>query len=137
MAFPAEEAKAAKRKQVEAGLGLAALVVFNYWRAKMGKADRTILDRKRRTRLISRLRENRGDVSELLYVVDGALRDEFLMGRDPAARRRYDGIETIFRDRGQVERLAGSVPGRQPVHPAIAGAADAGAGAVCMNGGAR
>lgn len=114
------ERETATRKTREAALHLGAQVVFTYWRAKMGKTVRSLLDPKRETRLISRLRENGGDVSELLYAVDGATRDEFLMGRDDRAARPYNGIETIFRDRAQVERLVALVKQRQEQHPFLA-----------------
>ena len=82
-------------------------LVFAYWAAKMGH-EGTRLDDKRLRRLMARLRENEGDVHELLYVVDGARRDPNLQGQN-ARGTTYDGIETLFRDRGQVERLAGLV----------------------------
>jgi len=106
-----------ERRRLEQGLQLAAEAVFAYWHARMGRNGRTVLDKKRESRLLARLRENDGDVSELLYAVDGALRDDYLMGRDPKAPRAYNGVETIFRDRAQVERLAQSVPDRAPQHP--------------------
>lgn len=108
--------QAQRRQQVESGLKLAVQVVFSYWQSRMQK-PRAILDAKRFHRLSSRLRENGGDVSELLHVVDGALRDEWLMGRDPRAGRKYDGIETIFRDREQVERLFELAPHKNHEHP--------------------
>ena len=79
-------------------------IVFAYWSAKMDK-PRALFDAKRERRLIARLDENKGDVSELLYAIDGALNDAHLMGENDRSRK-YDGIETIFRERGQVERLA-------------------------------
>lgn len=82
-------------------------IVFAYWAAKMGRAASTLLDAKRESRLVARLRENHDNLSELLYCVDGAARDDFLMGRSPRSEgRTYNGIEQIFRDRGQVERLS-------------------------------
>jgi hypothetical protein len=84
--------------------------VFAYWAAKTGH-DRTILDEKRERILRKRLDENDGDVNELLYTVDGALRDDWIMGREPNSKRAYDGVETIFRDRAQVERLATTCKG--------------------------
>ena len=84
-------------------------VVFAYWAAKLHHPG-AILDRKREKRILSRLRESQGDWSLLLYAIDGALRDDYLMGRDDRANRKYDGIETVFRDRAQVERLAELCP---------------------------
>jgi len=90
--------------------GLAAKLVFAYWATRLGhrqaKAD---LVRLRRIR--SRLREAGGDPHDLLYAVDGAVRDDWTMGRDAKTNgKRYDSIETIFRDRGKVEELAGLCP---------------------------
>ncbi len=111
------EHKTQERVTKEQALRLAANVVFSYWHARMGKTARTILDPKRERLLIARLRENGGDVTELLYVVDGALRDDFLMGRDPKATRKNDGVELLFRDRAHVERLRDAVPKRLELHP--------------------
>jgi hypothetical protein len=79
-------------------------LVFAYWAARL-KHPGALQDQKRERLIATRLRENRHDVSELLYAVDGAKRDRNLMGENERGRK-YDGIETIFRDRGQVERLA-------------------------------
>ncbi len=83
-------------------------IVFLYWREMMGKTGLTLLDVDRRRRLRARLRENGGDIAELLCTIDGALKDEWLMGTSQRSEngKKYDGIEQIFRDRGQVERLA-------------------------------
>jgi hypothetical protein len=94
-----------------------AQLLFAYWQAKLDHKS-ALLDRKRLARLVARLKENAGNVNELLYVVDGTLKDDHLMGREGG--KAYDGIETLFRDRGQVERLSvqgGYVPGK--VHPMV------------------
>ena len=78
---------------------------------------RTILNPKRQKRILDRLLENRGDVSELLYVVDGALKDDWTMGRAPNSTKPYNGTETIFRDREKVEGLASLVKTRLDTHP--------------------
>ena len=91
-------------------------MVFAYWVAKLSH-ESAMLDLKRGHRIKTRLTENGGNVHELLYVVDGAKRDKHIMGQNQDGRK-YDGIETIFRDRGQVERLAelgGYKPGAE--HP--------------------
>lgn len=111
------ELRTQERVTRERALAAGAEVVFAYWKARLGKNGRTVLDRKRESRIVARLRENGGDVAELLYAIDGALRDDYLMGRDPKAPRAYDGVETIFRDRAQVERLASTVPQRAERHP--------------------
>lgn len=84
-------------------------VVFAYWVAKLHHPA-ALLDTKRERRIIARLRESDGDWGMLCYAVDGALRDDWLMGRANNSPRKYDGIETIFRDREQVERLAELCP---------------------------
>jgi hypothetical protein len=84
-------------------------VVFAYWAAKLHHPA-ALLDRKRERRLMARLRESAGDWGQLCYAVDGAMRDDWLMGRAVNSPRKYDGIETIFRDREQVERLAELCP---------------------------
>jgi hypothetical protein len=114
----AVQEKAVRRATVQQGLDLAADVVFRYWRDSMGfDPARTLLNEKRKTRIIARLRENGGDVSELLYVVDGALKDEWTMGRAPNSVKPYNGTETIFRDREKVEDLVKLVKKREAMHP--------------------
>ena len=82
-----------------------ATMLFAYWAHRMHKPH-ALLDSKRLKRLLARLEENAGDVSELLYAVDGAARDGWLMGTSERSERAYNGVETVFRDRAQVERLA-------------------------------
>jgi hypothetical protein len=78
--------------------------IFAYWAAKTAHTN-ALLDAKRATRLRRRLEENKDDVNEMCFVVDGLFKDRHLMGENDR-NRRYDGIETIFRDREMVERLA-------------------------------
>lgn len=114
----ANRARTEQRRTVEAALDLAAATVFAYWRDRMGKdPSRTILNEKRRSRIVARLRENGGDVSELLYCVDGALRDDWTMGRDPRSPKPYNGTETIFRDREKVETLIALTFPHEGPHP--------------------
>lgn len=103
------ETQTERRLSAEARRDMQSEVAFAYWAKKLGH-ERTMLDAKRKRILMSRLVENGGDLSELLYVVDGALRDDWTMGRDPKSTKRYDGIETIFRDRAQVEKFAALCP---------------------------
>ena len=99
-------------------LDLAVEVIFRYWRDRMGfDPDRTILNDKRKARIAARLRENGADVSEMLYVVDGALRDDWTMGRDPRSTKPFNGIATVFRDREKCEELLALVKGREEEHP--------------------
>lgn len=87
----------------------AAKVVFAYWQEVMGK-PRALFDDRRRSRIIARLRENSGDVGELLFAIDGAEKDDWLMGRDnKSGGKKYNDIETVLRDRAQVEKLAESI----------------------------
>lgn len=83
-------------------------LVFAYWAKKLIH-PKAVLDETRERLLVRRLKENRGDVNELLYCVDGALKDPWTMGTDPKSTKKYDGIETIFRERSQVEKFAGLV----------------------------
>jgi hypothetical protein len=78
--------------------------IFAYWAARTAHTN-ALLDTKRATRLRRRLEENNDDVNEMCFVVDGLFKDRHLMGENDR-NRRYDGIETIFRDREIVERLA-------------------------------
>lgn len=79
-------------------------MVFAYWAGILGH-ESAMLDVKRTRRLKDRLSENKGNVHELLFVVDGAKRSPHLMGQNDR-NEKYDGIETIFRDRAQVEKLS-------------------------------
>lgn len=94
---------------------------FAYWAARTGHSA-AVLDPKREARILARLTETDGDLNDLLYAVDGLLRDEFLMGRTARSSKKYDGIEVVFRDRGKVEELAGSVPAwnQKIPHPKLA-----------------
>lgn len=95
-------------------------LVFAYWKATMSH-PRAILDRARARKIHERLAENGGDLHELLYAIDGASRDKWIMGQDPNSSRRYDGIETIFRERAQIERFAETCGGyrRNEPHPQL------------------
>lgn len=95
-----------RREQTEERQRQAALVVFTYAASRLGYGSGTMFDQKRERRIVARLRENRLNVAELLCVVDGALKDDWIMGRAKDSPRPYTGIETVFRDRAQVERLA-------------------------------
>lgn len=98
-----------------------ARIVFSYWQDVMRK-PRAIFDDRRKTRIITRLRENSGDVGELLYAIDGAEKDDWLMGRDPKSNgKKYNDIDTIFRDRAQVEKLAETMKGylADKTHPVV------------------
>jgi hypothetical protein len=89
---------------------VAASLVFAYWAAKTGHT-KALLDPKRESVLVRCLRLNGDNVHELLYVVDGALKDDWTMGRDPRSTKRYDQIQTIYQDREHVEKFAGACKG--------------------------
>jgi hypothetical protein len=96
---------------------LQAEMVFLYWTARFAHAQ-AILDHKREARIMARLAENGGDVSELLYALDGAFHDDFIMGRNEhASKKAHDGIETLLRDRGQIERFAQTRKGYRDSQP--------------------
>lgn len=95
-----------RRRAREDERKLAAACVFEYVAQRLGYPKNTRYDEKREARLLRALTENKGDVGELLAVADGALKDPWIMGKDPRSPRPYTGIETLYRDRAQVERLA-------------------------------
>lgn len=112
-----------KREQLRV---LQAEMVFGYWCAKTGH-EKAILDPKRERYILKQLEMNGGDVNELLYAIDGSMKDDHLQGRRPDSTRKYDGIETILRDRAQVERLADMMPKHRAgeVHRIVTKYADA------------
>ena len=77
--------------------------VFDHWKATH-KHPQCKLDAKRQKRILARLHEGLTP-QQLCNAISGAKHDTWLMGLDPRAGRKYDGIETLLRDRGQVERL--------------------------------
>ena len=91
-------------------------VVFAYWMAKLNHPV-AIYDENREKKIMARLREGKGDWGLLCYAVDGAKRDDYLMGRDPRSTGRHDRIDVIFRNRSQVERFAELCPKFRAGHP--------------------
>lgn len=77
--------------------------IFEFWK-KVMKHPQSKLDNKRKVRILARLREG-FEPEQIRDAILGALKDDFLMGRDKHAGRKYDGIETVLRDAAQVERL--------------------------------
>lgn len=75
--------------------------VFSHWQ-KVHKKEKNKLDKKRETRIRNMLKTF--SVDELKQAIDGALKDDWLMGKGKAPRA-YNGLETILRDAAQVERL--------------------------------
>jgi hypothetical protein len=86
-------------------------MVFVYW-AEAFDHGRALLDPKRLGVLMDRLKENRDDLSELLYVIDGARDDRYV-------KEGHNDIDFLYQKRGTVERWAGKVPRykRGEVHP--------------------
>jgi hypothetical protein len=76
--------------------------VFDHWRREHGH-QKAKLDQKRRARISARLKDFTAD--QLCSAITNAKNDPFLMGEDPRANRKFDGIETLLRDTTQVERL--------------------------------
>lgn len=96
---------------------LQAETVFSYWVHKSGRdIARTKIDDKRERYISARLAENGGDVSELLYAVDGSVKDPHLQGHNDRGKR-YDNISLIFRDREHVEELASLCKGYKSGEP--------------------
>jgi hypothetical protein len=89
--------------------------VFDAWRHKLGH-HRAKLDGKRRRLITARLQER--PVEELLRAIDGVLKSDWHMGRDPkTAGQRYDDIEIIFRDAAHVEKFIELASGGSPIRP--------------------
>jgi hypothetical protein len=80
-------------------------VVFDHWKRTFGKNANTLLNKSRRGRISARLRE--GYTPErLMRAIEGATRDDWLMGRAVGARAQgWKDLDTILRDGPQVERL--------------------------------
>ena len=99
-------------------------LVFRYWQAKLGHT-KAMFSRDRETKLCARLAEG-ATPDELCYAVDGIAKSRFHMGENDSGTR-YDGIETLFRNRANVEKFAGSQRGyRDSVpHPFVAEAMQA------------
>lgn len=94
-----ERISAEQRRKLQAG------VVFAYWIHKF-EHPRALMDDKRERVIVKRLEENGGDVSELLFALDGARNDGWVMGTDARAHHANDGVDFILRDRGSVEKFA-------------------------------
>lgn len=114
--------RAGQRRERDAVLCTLAEIVFAYWRDSLGKNPNvTLLSPEREKRIVKALKQNDGDVHEILYAIDGARRDQWLMGTDPKSTRRFDGLEHILRDRDQIERLRDLAPGNKArPHPFLA-----------------
>lgn len=96
-----------------------AALAFSYWAATYQKR-RPLLDVKRERVLVQRLEENRGDLSELLWALDGARRDAYVIGTRTG--QRHDQVEWLLRDRSNVEYYAELMAAyrRGETHPMVA-----------------
>ena len=76
--------------------------VFDKWR-ELHQHPNAKLDAKRTARIRRALATHGPE--QLEQALRGALKDDWLMGRDPKSPRKYDGLETLLRDAAQIERL--------------------------------
>jgi hypothetical protein len=100
--------------------------VFAAWQRVHGHTTAK-LDAKRSARIRRALKLFTPD--QLEQAIRGAVRDDWLMGRDPKSPRKYDGLETILRDTAQIERLialerAGPAPRSRTVNARASSAKD-------------
>ncbi len=77
-------------------------LVFGEWQREHGHPQ-SKLDAKRTALIRRALKVHTPE--QLGQAIRGALKDDWLMGRDPKSPRKYDGIETLLRDTAQIERL--------------------------------
>lgn len=105
-----------QRTEHERHLKTCAALVFAYWAAKYCH-PRAFLDDDREKQIVARLRENGGDVSELMYAIDGGLKDGWVNGTARNVRHKNDGVLYLFATRERVEQLAENCPGYQRVEP--------------------
>jgi hypothetical protein len=95
--------------------------VFDSWQQDTGK-HRAKLDNKRRSRIAARLRDG-FTADDLILAITNRRNDPWLMGEEPKSTRIFDDIDTLLRDRAQVERLMALVKrhappnGHQPKQP--------------------
>ena len=108
-----------RRDDADRQRAIQAECVFAYWKVVMDH-PKALFDEQRKARIERALRQNRGDVGELLYAIDGARKTPYLMG-DNKTQTKYDGVETVLRDRAQIEKLANMCAGykRNEPHPRI------------------
>jgi len=79
-------------------------LVFAYW-AHLFDHKKALLDPKRDRIIQQRLAECEDDVSQILYAMDMAAKDDWVMGLSARASHRNDSIEYLLRDRGMVEKF--------------------------------
>ena len=101
---------AAVQQEVDAARQLAryraalAGLVFAYW-AHRFHHKKARLDPKRDRLIQHRLIECEDNVSDLLWMLDAAAKDDWVNGTAPNAKHPNDSIDYLFRDRGMVEKF--------------------------------
>lgn len=88
--------------------------VFEAWKQDTGK-HRAKMDRgdKRWRRIVARLKDG-FTADELILAITHRRNDPWLMGEDPKSTRVFDDVDTLLRDRAQVERLIALVKRHEP-----------------------
>lgn len=113
---PSEVAtKAAEKAEAERIFQGMAAAVGAYHRDRTGRTDRYIWTPSKSRPVVARLKENDGNVSELLFATDGAMKSPILNGTRDG--QKYLEIRTIYRDREQVEVLSELGGYRGQPHP--------------------
>lgn len=86
-------------------------LVFDHWRAVMGKTQAAKLDGKRRRRCEWAIREYGLDVAK--RAIDGCARSDWHMGRDPkSGGASYNDLTLVFRDAVHLERFRDMATGQ-------------------------
>lgn len=85
--------------------------IFEYWQ-KVHSRSRCKLDPKRHRKITAALKHFSED--DLKRAIDGAAKDDWLMGRDRASVRKYDDLLTILRDVPQIERMINLASDTEP-----------------------
>jgi len=93
--------------------------VLDHWAIKLYPGRKPLFDDKRRKRVKSRLREG-FTVERLKLAIDGALKDDFLMGlKQGSPKNGYRDVATVLRDAAQVERLIELAPKKPTLAPSL------------------
>lgn len=104
-ALTLEFAPAGARKKPTPGASRAEDVrrIFEYWRSKTGRNNRTVLDNDRVKIINSRMEEG-WTAEEMMLAVDGLMLDPFWTGQNDRGTA-YTGIEHVFKNAARIERL--------------------------------
>lgn len=100
----------------QADLTAAGKIVLGYFNARMKTQFRW--GGKSSEKIIARLRETQS-ASMLFYAVDGATKDDNIMGRRADNPQGYKRPVTVFRDTEQVDRFLELAGTRAEVHPVL------------------